>query len=462
MTTTLRAVFSKIIKPTLGEKCKYFPSKPPENPSRPNEYRFQQSPILDKLIETNHARNKTYDDDDILEVKEIQKVSTDKNIVKYSKGENKYILYYPKDYNSLTTITTKQCIYNTSFIIGQLLLKSINFFKIDIKGNTPLYYVIQSGNYVLLEKIVTHYKNKQNYPLQSFIDKNNLSPILQAYKLMESMETNLPDFSRLNDVFIEDLLKSADINYNIPKNYRSQYLTLIGKLYNRFYLKGKILANKISNDDLSKLINKINDQINLNRSIGSILYDIHRKRDQLDLNISIYEEIIDVFEQRYDNILKKDKVNEFLRLLIDMGKLSIGDLIVIYYFKIIRKQIRTSNIFNEIDEKLYADLDIIIRKFLDDNIESLVRKYYNIMKDIYDRPETSSTPINDFLLALIDHIALNGIIQIDSEIYNNIKRNINTHMNELIMRTLNYNRIIIDVFHRWVMNYYYSIKTCLS
>jgi hypothetical protein len=44
MTTTLRAVFSKIIKPTLGEKCKYFPS-------RPTEYRFQQAPILDKLIE---------------------------------------------------------------------------------------------------------------------------------------------------------------------------------------------------------------------------------------------------------------------------------------------------------------------------------------------------------------------------------------------------------------------------
>ena len=40
---TLRAVFSKIIKPTLGEKCKPFSSM--------KEYRFQQSPVLDKLIE---------------------------------------------------------------------------------------------------------------------------------------------------------------------------------------------------------------------------------------------------------------------------------------------------------------------------------------------------------------------------------------------------------------------------
>jgi hypothetical protein len=41
---TLRAVFSKIIKPTLGEKCRTFSSKP-------QEYRFSRPLILDKLIE---------------------------------------------------------------------------------------------------------------------------------------------------------------------------------------------------------------------------------------------------------------------------------------------------------------------------------------------------------------------------------------------------------------------------
>ena len=40
---TLRAVFTKIIKPTLGEKCKPFPSI--------KEYRFKRPPLLDKLIE---------------------------------------------------------------------------------------------------------------------------------------------------------------------------------------------------------------------------------------------------------------------------------------------------------------------------------------------------------------------------------------------------------------------------
>jgi len=40
---TLRAVFSKIIKPTLGEKCKAFPSM--------KEYRFKQALVLDRLID---------------------------------------------------------------------------------------------------------------------------------------------------------------------------------------------------------------------------------------------------------------------------------------------------------------------------------------------------------------------------------------------------------------------------
>ena len=47
---TLRAVFYKIIKPTLGEKCRTFPSM--------KEYRFKQPPLLDELIED--LNNKKY------------------------------------------------------------------------------------------------------------------------------------------------------------------------------------------------------------------------------------------------------------------------------------------------------------------------------------------------------------------------------------------------------------------
>jgi uncharacterized membrane protein YgcG len=54
------------------------------------------------------------------------------NIVKYN-DKDQYILYFPRDYNSMTPITSKQCLYNTKTIIDHLLKKSVNFFKVDVK-----------------------------------------------------------------------------------------------------------------------------------------------------------------------------------------------------------------------------------------------------------------------------------------------------------------------------------------
>jgi hypothetical protein len=52
---TLRAVFTKIIKPTLGERCKAFPS----NMEYGKKYKFKQPPLLDNLI-TELMVNKRY------------------------------------------------------------------------------------------------------------------------------------------------------------------------------------------------------------------------------------------------------------------------------------------------------------------------------------------------------------------------------------------------------------------
>ena len=130
-----------------------------------------------------------------------------------------------------------------------------------------------------------------------------------------------------------------------------------------------------------------------------------------------------------------------------------------YYFKIIKKQIQTTNTFNQINTSLYEDLKRIINEFIDLHITDLVREYYGIKSDIYDRQLENQTPINEFLNKLIDHIAMRGIIQLDSVIYSNIKQFVHIHMNELISKTLDYTRIIIDVLHRWIINYYNSLKT---
>ena len=91
---TLRAVFSKIIKPTLGEKCRAFVSM--------KEYRFQQAPILDVLIKKL----------------EQKKYSVEKQVLNFQgkvigvltrnkEGIEGFVPCYP---SSLTNLKNKKCV----------------------------------------------------------------------------------------------------------------------------------------------------------------------------------------------------------------------------------------------------------------------------------------------------------------------------------------------------------------
>jgi hypothetical protein len=90
---TLRAVFSKIIKPTLGEKCKPFPSM--------KEYRFKPAPVLDKLIETLEFKKYTIS---------YQVLNFQGKVIgvmaKNKLGLEGFVPCYP---SSLTNMTDKKC-----------------------------------------------------------------------------------------------------------------------------------------------------------------------------------------------------------------------------------------------------------------------------------------------------------------------------------------------------------------
>jgi len=398
----------------------------------------------------------------IMEISDIKNIDISDNIITYS-GKQEYILYYAKDYNSLTTITTQQCMYNTVSIIEHLLEKSVNFFKIDIKGNTPLYYVIQSGNYLLLEKIVDKYSTKHNYPLQSFIDKNNISPIELAFNMVISMEYSKPDYEKLNKIFINHLLTSDSIKNNLPKDYDKLYIKLIDYLYDMTNFNDVKFITKLIKTNYEKIVKDINNNIRLNKSISHLINEINEiHKIVVNSNIQLLHNIVNILEKRYDNtLLKNDIINDFCNMLIQMGIMATTDIINIYYCKIIKKLLQTANAFNSISSNIYGSLSDVINQYVTDHINLLVQTYYGIKTDEYDRDLENQTPINDFLLNILDHIAMHGIIQIDSHVYNNIKQYINIHMNELLSKTLDYVKLIIDVFHRWSINYYYSLKTFL-
>lgn len=95
---TLRAVFSKIIKPTLGEKCRAFPSM--------KEYRFKQAPVLDKLIE--ELNNKKYKIS-------FQVLNFQGKVIgvmaRNKEGLEGFIPCYP---SALTSLQDKKCIRNNN------------------------------------------------------------------------------------------------------------------------------------------------------------------------------------------------------------------------------------------------------------------------------------------------------------------------------------------------------------
>jgi hypothetical protein len=53
----------------------------------------------------------------------------------------------------------------------------------------------------------------------------------------------------------------------------------------------------------------------------------------------------------------------------------------------------------------------------------------------------------------------NGIIEAESDIEKNIKQSINPHIIELITKTLQYSQVMLDIFHKYVVNIYYAVRT---
>jgi hypothetical protein len=191
-----------------------------------------------------------------------------------------------------------------------------------------------------------------------------------------------------------------------------------------------------------------------------------------------------------------EETNQYYLLLIVMGIISIKDLLKTYYLQLIKKLYYTTNVFNyknnpkngvkqrpqpnakanqymirsyiqpPVDQTLVIDdiIQVIINSQLDDNIFNLVRTYYNIKLDIYDKDTLSETPIDEYMTNLLSELVQNGIVMPDSDIYVNINQHINKHMTELIDQTLQYNQIIIDTYHRWFINFYNQLKTfdCLT
>lgn len=453
----------------------------------------------------------------IIDEDNINKINVDPNEPTqiFRKDEHgDYQVYYPKDYNSIYAITSRQCLYNTTATINAILQysKYLDYYKKDINGFSPIYYAIHSGNYIIIKYMIG---NIAQYQLQSQLNQNYESPIRYALKMIENTCKDKPNFKTLNATFMNNILLSSDINRNIPNKYYEIYKFIIEE-YNKFInnpdtsnfknlinitqpvkifdtgidisqidinaiTDGELNydCNTIITDEIKIIVDKVDNLLLRNRSINDNVELIKSKKTHLINTISDLKKIVGIFEQRYKpNRLYKytnnvrsspiSESNEYYLILISTGVLSVVNILKRYYVDVILKTIYTTDVFNfdfymastpvTHDTLMKTQVELIVNAFINNNLFDLVRIFYFIKVDQFDSFNTSQNIVEDYMVRQLDQFAQNGIINPDSTMYSNIKQYVNSHMIELITKTLQYNQVILDVIHKWLVNLYHHIR----
>ena len=487
-----------------------------------------------------------------------------------------FIEYYPPDYNSMSNISVRECIYSKITVLDSLFIRGTpDYYKKDMTGNSAIYYAITIGNYRAIGHILNNLDTQNlRYSLQNQLNTLKKSPISYSYDLLQSIHKDIPRYQNLNETFINKLLLSSDIRNNIPQSYYTDHtgVTYVQHGYYNLYkllvyhLKQFILGTlngnpypfvrlwdqtangkPVFNHRINYAINGLNfyavaiTDADLDLTLPSFtsintLLEPTKKVDQYIIasknidqhvenlkqakNANILQLItgLDVLKDIMDKKHKKkmlykynistrpndfstifnagntdiDETNQYCLLQIVMGIISIKDLLKTYYLQLIKKLYYTTNVFNykndptvgikyppkvkgniirpykapAANQTLVIDdiIQLIINSQLDDNIFNLVRTYYGIKLDIYDKDISTETPIDEYMSNLLSELVQNGIVIPDSEMFVNINQHINKHIAELISQTLQYNQIIIDTYHRWFINFYNQLKTfdCLT
>jgi hypothetical protein len=205
----------------------------------------------------------------------------------------------------------------------------------------------------------------------------------------------------------------------------------------------------------------MNSTIKSGNSINDMLAKInldkvpHFNNKLLDIT-----KIVKMLEQRYS---PKRLDNEFNSMLVTIGIISITDLIKVYYKDLVLKTLYTTNVYNFSDlskTDIYKkQLDIIIKGFYEEKIVEFVRRYYEIKEDKYENIETDKSIPDYYMTFLINYMIEKGIISELDNNYLNYKQDIQVHMTELITKTLDFAKVIVDTYHRYMVNLYHSMKT---
>jgi hypothetical protein len=243
---TLRSVFTKIIKPTLGERCRYFDS-------RPNEYRFKHPPLLDTLIETLIDKKYTI----LKQILNFQgKVIG--LLIKNKKGLEGFVPCYPSSLTTLKNSKNKKNCDNESKCDYDFVYMSDNIWK-------PYEETLQ------FLKEYYDYKEPDDIEKTNCFDNNSFCRVVKDEQIIgfltntnqfiriydpipvSSVDDNIKTFTN-NDMLVADIETLTTTNVDTIRTNYIKRIQLETNFYNVFRNTIRILFNDYSNSDKRKAI----------------------------------------------------------------------------------------------------------------------------------------------------------------------------------------------------------------
>ena len=229
ISNSLRSVFLKIIKPTLGEKCKALLSKP-------NEYRFKQPPLLDALIKTLISK-------DYIVTKQVLNFQG-KVIGVFAKNKGGLEGFIPCYPSSLTNLTKENVEYPFVYMTDDVW-KSYNetlefltkYYKYKSKNDKEKCFGNNSFCKVVDEEMIVGFLTNTN----QFIQINNPTPI-------SSINDDVATITN-NDYLIADIETLTTNKVDSKRVDFIKRIQLETNYYNVFRNTIRILLNDYLNSD---------------------------------------------------------------------------------------------------------------------------------------------------------------------------------------------------------------------
>jgi hypothetical protein len=401
---------------------------------------------------------------------------------------------------------------NDKNIIKLLLNNFANGTTLDIKGWSPIFYLVESSNYLCIEEYLNKFISVYylSHPLLS-LNSKNITPIELAIKKLnntyndlvnsvdnimneyikqftnlkvlprnydnlikiafdivfnEDTQTQMFDVCNPDNYLNDDYYNKLDTNYNIETILNTDTTLvndtklIIKKLLKTSFkkLNKTIIENKFEKNNISDINNDLKKIINLRQIIGTRLaYSETKFKNKPNTENIFYKNLVVKHSIIVFGLFKK----VYYQLIKKLFKIRMFDQ---SNPQILNKYFNNNGIITKllIDCDYYVD-DKLFKRGVSPNIDKenllmrMIRTQFKI-KSKLDQPDIINEDISYYMDIIVKKFIESGLISENSDIINDIYK-INTIFINILKNYFTYSNILTDNLIRILNNIYQELKT---